>query len=271
MHNLLEPFKMLPLIVTRGLSRKTASYQFDGGVGGKCGKVGVVLLAADQTLEYELTSVLSSLGVGCFFSRLKMDDDVTPETLRAMKERISGSAKLILPGTKLDMLAYGCTSASATMGEDEVFAQLACREPTAVKTTPITSAVEGLKMFNTKKLGLVTPYNGAVNDILINYLERQGEWKVRHMMSFNLVSDTDVASVAEESVKEAAIEVAGNEDVDTVFISCTNLRTMNIIKQVEKETGKPVTSSNMSMAWHIVRRLGINNDLSGKYGSLFNM
>ena len=75
---------------------------------------------------------------------------VTPDSLASMKERISKAAELILPGVRsiaityfiiiiiivivthmiifrLDMLGYGCTSASAVLGEEVVFSQLASR------------------------------------------------------------------------------------------------------------------------------------------------
>jgi len=57
-----------------------------------------------------------------------------------MRERISNAAQLILPGVRLDMLGYACTSASAVLGEDAVFSQLAIREKEAKFTTPATAA-----------------------------------------------------------------------------------------------------------------------------------
>ena len=230
-----------------------------------------MVLATDHTLEHELFTILSPFGVGCFFSRLEIDNKVTPETLFAMRDRIGASASLILPGTKLDMIAYGCTSAAATIGEEEVFSQLSSREEFALKTTPIASALSAFKALNTQRLGLVTPYIGAVNDILIKYIEEQGNLRVTNLVSFNLIKDTEVARVTEESIKKAAIKVAMMDNVDTVFISCTSLRTKNIVKDVENETGKLVTSSNMSMAWHIARKLGIDADISHMYGKLFSL
>ena len=77
-------------------------------------------------------------------------DKVTPDSLASMRERIYKAAELILPGVRsiiimiiiiiiiimfiiiiimirLDMLGYGCTSASAVLGEEVVFSQLASR------------------------------------------------------------------------------------------------------------------------------------------------
>ena len=74
--------------------------------------------------------------------KMMMILQVTPDSLASMKERISKAAELILPGVRLiiiimtitittilrlDMLGYGCTSASAVLGEEVVFSQLASR------------------------------------------------------------------------------------------------------------------------------------------------
>ena len=255
---------------SRGMKKQAAPCVFDGGIGGQHGKVGVVVLSGDQTLEQELSTILLPEGLGCFYSRVMMENEVTPETLQSMKSRISGSASLILPEMNLDVLAYGCTSASATIGEEEVFAQLSTRQPEAAKTSPITAALKAFSTLKAQKIGLVTPYIGEVNDILINYMEKYGPWKVTNLVSFNLIRDADVASVTAESIKEAAIKVGQMEDVDTVFISCTNLRTSKVVADVEKIIGKPVTSSNLSMAWHIMRLTGVKTDLSNSYGTLFS-
>ena len=57
-----------------------------------------------------------------------MSDEVTAASLASMKERIGESAKLLLPNLQLEVLAYACTSASATIGEAEIFSQLAQRQ-----------------------------------------------------------------------------------------------------------------------------------------------
>ena len=82
--------------------------EFDGGVGETAGRVGVVTLATDQTIgiiiildidlivawEHDMCTVLLPLGVGVFFSRVEMDDTVTPDTLRDMTTRIGETARL---------------------------------------------------------------------------------------------------------------------------------------------------------------------------------
>jgi maleate cis-trans isomerase len=66
-----------------------------------------------------------------------------------------------------------------------------------------------------------------------------------------------------------ALDVTSEEN-EAIFISCTNLRAIEIIQLLEQETGKPVITSNQAAMWHALRRLGINDAIEG-YGRLFSL
>ena len=117
---------------------------------------------------------------------------------------------------------------------------------------------------------MVTPYVGEVNDILIKYIQSSGPYEVTRLITFNLIHDSDVASVSCDSIKEAAVQVGQHGDVDTVFISCTSLRTKDVCVKVEKIIHKPVISSNIALAWHIIRLVKCHKDISSDYGLLFS-
>lgn len=130
--------------------------------------------------------------------------------------------------------------------------------------------MRAFEVLKVTKVGLVTPYIGPVNDSLVSYLQRRG-LTVTRLLSFNLVRDSDVASVACESIKSAAVRVGRDPDVEVVFISCTSLRTAAVCAAAEAELGPgtAVVSSNMALAWHAARLLGCDKDLSHQYGTLF--
>jgi len=68
------------------------------------------------------------------------DARITPETLRAMEARLVDAASLILPDLPLDVVAFGCTSASMVIGEERVFERIRKARPGVACTTPITAA-----------------------------------------------------------------------------------------------------------------------------------
>ena len=86
--------------------------------------LGLVVLATDQTLEHEFRELIRIPGVAFYESRVANDFNITPETLRAIGPRIAPSLDLILPGVKLDVVGFGCTSATMTLGEEAVFAEI---------------------------------------------------------------------------------------------------------------------------------------------------
>jgi len=55
-----------------------------------------------------------------------------------------------------------------------------------------------------------------------------------------------------------------------IFLSCTNLHTVEVIAGLEKKLGKPVFSSNTATLWFMLKRIGYKHAVE-EYGSLFNI
>jgi maleate isomerase len=53
-----------------------------------------------------------------------------------------------------------------------------------------------------------------------------------------------------------------------VFVSCTSVRLAEAAREIETETGVPITSSNHAMAWHALRLAGVS-DAMPQWGRLF--
>ena len=88
------------------------------------------------------------------------------------------------------------------------------------------------------------------------------------MGSFNEDNDNNVSRISGESLYKAAFQLGRSEQVDGVFVSCTSLRVLDIITDLERALGKPVTSSNHALAWHCLRLAGIR-DKRPEFGRLF--
>src|SRR3546814_9069024 len=79
------------------------------------------------------------------------------------------------------------------------------------------------------------------------------------MGTFLRIDDLDAARISPESTRDAAIAALRRPDVDGLFVSCTSLQVAPIAREVEDATGKPITSSNLAMAWHCLRLAGIDD------------
>jgi maleate isomerase len=241
-------------------------HRLDGGIAARAA-VGLIVLATDQTIEHEFRRLLDLPGLALYQSRILNDARITPETLRAMEARLVEAAGVILPGLSLDVVAFGCTSASMVIGEERVFERIREARPGVACTTPITAAFAAFEALGVRRLALLTPYRDDINRFMRDYIEARG-FAVPVMGSFNEEDDRKAARIDASSVRDAAIDLGRSDLVDAVFVSCTSLRLVDALGAIEKELGKPVTSSNHAMAWHCLRLAGIA-DGRPEFGKLF--
>ena len=231
--------------------------------------IGLIVLATDHTVEHEFRKMLAIDGVAFYETRIRNAAEINPTTLAEMEKGMAAAAGVILPGIKLDVVAYGCTSGTVVIGEENVFARIREARPDVACTTPITGAITGFKALGAKRIALLTPYIEEVNQMLRRFIEDRGVG-VPVMGSFNHENDNEVARISQSSIKDAVRELAREPSVDGVFVSCTSLRVADIAEELETELGKPVTSSNHALAWHCLRLAGVNDSLPG-LGRLFRV
>ncbi len=244
-------------------------FETDGGIAERAA-IGVIVLGTDYTIEHEWRSIMAAFpGVAVYQSRIQNDPLITPETLRAMEPRITYCTDIILPGAKLDVVAYGCTSASMAIGEDKVFENIRAARPDVACTTPITAAFAAFRVFGARRIGVLTPYRADVNRIVADYVRARG-FEVPVFGSFNEEDDGVVAAISAQSIKSGIQRLVAERQVDAVFVSCTSVRLANQAPDIEAEVGLPVTSSNHAMAWHALRLAGIDDHMP-QFGRLFDL
>jgi len=247
-------------------------YATDAGIGARA-RIGLVVLASDYTMEHEFRRVFASpelgAGVDYYESRIYNSPQITPETLAAMGPLISETTDLILPGAKLDVVGFGCTSASMVLGEETVAERVRAARPEAKVTNPITAAFAAFDAFAAKRIAVLTPYRRDVNEIVRDYITGKG-YQVPVFGSFNQQDDGIVSRIDAASVKAAVRAITKGRDVDAVFVSCTSVRLVDSVAEIEAEVGLPVTSSNHALAWHCLRLAGVTTALPG-LGRLYQL
>ena len=251
---------------TPRIVRTHIPFELDDGIAERAA-IGVIVLGTDHTIEHEFREFLDVEGVAFYESRIRNSATITPQTLADMENRIPECTDVILKGVPLDVIAYGCTSASMVIGEERVFERIREKRPEVKCTTPITAAFAAFEALEAKNLAVLTPYRDDVNETVATYIEDKG-FNVVAFGSFNEEDDNKAAKISTESIERAAIELGQIEHVDLVFVSCTNLRIAPVVNTIEQETGKPATSSNHAMAWHCLRLAGVNDRLP-QFGRLY--
>jgi len=249
--------------------RTQMPYVLDPPLGNRA-RIGLAVLATDNTIEHEWRQIMTPLdGVAFYESRLFNDTAIRPDTLKKMAGEIGKCGSLILPGVPLDVVAYGCTSGAIAIGEDKVFDLIREVRPEVACTTPITAAFAAFDALGAKNIALLTPYAESVNEMMRAYIEAR-DYRVTVSGSFNEEDDLRAARISPQSIYDAALELGRMDQVDAVFVSCTGLKVVDILDALEAELGKPVTSSNLALAWHTLRLAGVSDSVEG-YGRLFSV
>jgi maleate isomerase len=233
------------------------SFQTDAGMG-KLAALGLVVLPADETLENEMRGLLPRDGVAMYHSRIDMPPEVSPETLASMEAALPMAVSL-LPSCKLDVIGYGCTSGATMIGPGRVAAIIREVHPEAQTSDPVSATIAACRKLGARRIGFVTPYVEAVSAAMRGLLERNG-FEIAGYGSFMESDDRVVARISPDSILSAIEAVSAESDCDAVFVSCTNLRVANIAARAESIISRPVISSNLALAWHMMSLAGVVPD-----------
>jgi len=228
-------------------------------------KIGLLALSTDLTIEKDFYSICNKLPLDVFVNRIHNENPLTKENLIKMHNQIESVTEKILPGQKINTVAYGCTSGTIAIGEDKVKEKVQLAKPDCYVTTPITSAIKAFKEMNVKKIALFTPYPESINKTILEYFNRKNI-NIISFSTFNIDLDEDIASVDPKYLSETLIKLDMN-DADALFISCTALPALEILDEVEKKIDRIVFSSNQTLIWDTLRSIGYKSPVKG-YGKL---
>ena len=231
-------------------------------------RIGLLALSTDLTIERDFQSICHSLPINLFVNRIHNENPLTKENLLKMYDQLESITEKILPGEKINTVAYGCTSGTIAIGEDKVKEKIQLAKPGCHVTTPITSAIKAFNKMNVKKIAVFTPYPESVNKTISEYLIKKNI-KVTSFSTFNLDLDVDFAKIDPKYLSEILTKLNIN-DADALFVSCTALPALEILDEVEKKINKPVFSSNQTLIWDTIRSVGYKSSVEG-YGKLLRI
>lgn len=231
-------------------------------------RLGLIALAVDHATEGEFRRMLPPGRAEMYVSRVTVANPCTVANLRAIAPDLTRAASLLLPGTPLDVVAFGCTSGTVVMGVEEVIGRIRAARPGIAVTTPITAAQAALQRLGVSSVAMLTPYIDEVNQPIRTFLESTGT-AVVSLDSFGLVDDIAMTSIPPAAIHAAVLD-ADSPRAQAVFVCCTAFRACGIIDDLERRLGKPVVTSNQAMLWHALRLGGYTQPMAG-YGRLFEL
>ena len=217
-------------------------------------KLGVIALQADRTLEDDMRRLLPR-EVSLLVSRVPSGLDVTPDTLAAMEGHLSTSAALFPEGHAFDAVGYGCTSGTAQIGAVQVAAKVRAGAQAHAVTEPVSALIAACAALTIQRIAILSPYVVSVSDCLRAVLQDAGI-ATPTLGSFDEAEEAAVSQIDAPSILAAAETLMRGAEVEALFLSCTNLRTLDVITPLEATLGCPVLSSNLVLAWDMLRLAG---------------
>ena len=218
-------------------------------------------------LETDTRKILFDVGAGVYFleGMGAILDSLDEKGL--VPEDITDVTKEILPGQRIDCIAYGCTSGTVAAGFDTIKNKVNLAKPEAKVTTPITSAIKAFKKFNISKISIFAPYTKEINDSIISYFEKENI-NINSLSYFDIASDIDIGKVDQDNLFDVLSKM-NLENSDALFVSCTALPVLSIIDKLEKILNKTVLSSNQTLIWDSLNQIGYKEKIKG-FGRLLN-
>lgn len=220
-------------------------------------QLGLIVLQTDETIEMDFRR-LAPPECELLVSRVPSGDEVTPESLAEMEAHLTGAAALFPPWARFAAVGYGCTSGTAQIGAHEVARRVRAGTDADHVTEPVSALVAACRALDVSRLALVSPYVEPVSARLIGTLDAQGI-ATAGFGSFDVPQEAKVVRIDAASIAAAAETVAAKApQAEAVFLSCTNLRALDVIGGIEARLGLPVLSSNQVLAWHMAALAGVS-------------
>lgn len=217
-------------------------------------RLGLIVLQSDRTVEVDFRRLLPR-NASLLVSRVPSGQDVTPETLADMEHNLAAAAGLFPQGLEFATIGYACTSGAAQIGPTRLADQI--RQGTTIRnvTDPVTALVAVCRARGIARLAILSPYIPAVSAKLRDVLEDRG-LTTPVFGTFAEAEEAKVAEIDPASTFAAATAMMDSAEADALFISCTNLRTLDVLSDLRRVLGLPVLSSNLVLAWHMLDQAG---------------
>ena len=235
-------------------------------------RFGVLVPFTNTNLEPDMM-LLRPDGVSLHVARLGgYDEDEIPDETQMQG---LGAADLdeplrLLRGVRPDVIFYGCTSATLTHGPafDRALAARIAADCGASTVTAAGALVSALAAIGATKIGFASPYVPAINDMAVDFLATMGVLTVARSEVAGTLDNTGQGALDPEAVL-ALGRAADHPEAEALVLSCTDMRSVEIIDRLERAVGKPVITSNQAMVFEALRLMGSDARIEG-YGRLLD-
>ncbi|MGB7241754.1 MAG: Asp/Glu racemase [Sulfitobacter sp.] len=233
-------------------------------------RFGILVPFTNSNIEPDMTT-LRPAGVSLHFTRMGgYDADEIPDEKQMQG---LGSAGLdeplqLLSGVQPDVILYGCTSATLTHGPafDRALSDRIKKSSGAETVTAAGALVCALSALGVTRIGFASPYVPAINDLAVDFLADKGVETVARSEVTEILGNDGQGALSPDAVFDLGLK-ADRPDAQALVLSCTDMRSVEVLARLEAAIGKPVISSNQAMMFQALRLIGLESQIEG-YGQL---
>ncbi|HEY5341071.1 MAG TPA: hypothetical protein VIK27_08610 [Candidatus Aquilonibacter sp.] len=220
-------------------------------------KFGMMLPSVNAIAEPQISAMLP-FGVSLHTTRLRL---VGGGNHLAMLDRLEEATQL-LADAQVDRIMFHCTAVS--MWSPEIVGEIRRRIATVTDTPVVVTSdavLSALDAFDAKKIVLLTPYTQDINDRELRFLGHHGITVLRER-GLGIASGIGMSDVSAERWHDEALAMR-HPEADAYFLSCTTVRTADVIESLERALERPVFTSNQVASWRVLREAGIDDSIAG--------
>ena len=208
-------------------------------------RIGLLVPKTNLTVEYELQYLISknysNIRNGIYYI-FKLDYKTNYKTnkIRYLEEIAKDSINKIndMKYIGIDKSYFFCTSSSVI------------NEKMVINSNPMNALIGSIKTKNINKCLLITPYSEKLGKKIRDELIKENIIVTR-VLNLNLLNTDEYFDFGINKLRNFILQNYKTEDCNIV-ISCTNLPTISVIEELEKELKIKIISSNSSMFEQIV-------------------
>lgn len=211
-------------------------------------RIALLIPHTDITLETDLRLFLDNNFI-IHTQRMFLEDVSKESEEKMVNNELPKSINYLKNITNFDGAIFGCTSASVIYGNEGlktinniIKSNLNCKSITAYE-----GVINEIKKRKVKNISLLSPYTEEVNNIMAKQLIKEGI-KVEFMKGLNLLKDKDISNVEPNLISKFILDNKKEiEETDLCFISCTNFRSTEVLKDLNNKFNTELISSNSSI------------------------
>lgn len=235
-------------------------------------RIGVVVPFSNTNLEPDM-QLLRPHGVSVHFARAGgYDLDEVPDSDQMRQFALASLDEVVtsLAATRPDVVLYGCTSATLAHGPtfDQEFAQQISTMTGKPAITAAGALVLALETIGARNIAFSSPYVEELNQEAIDFLGQCGFETVSSAYVGEDLGNYGQGELTPERVV-ALGKTADSPLADALVLSCTDMRSVEAINELELALGKPVITSNQALMFAAAKALALQPDEVVCTGQLF--